>query len=64
MRSVLFCDITRRRVVTVYQRFGTMDRSHLQGSRVQEEKKASNCNIDSISEGVHGVVISKCDDSQ
>jgi hypothetical protein len=32
MRSALFWDITRRRVVIVYRRFGTTYRSHLQGS--------------------------------
>jgi hypothetical protein len=31
MRSALFWDITRRRVVIVYRRFGTKYRSHLQG---------------------------------
>jgi hypothetical protein len=30
MRSVLFWDITQRRVVTLYRRFGTTYRSHLQ----------------------------------
>jgi hypothetical protein len=34
MRSVLFWDITRRRVVTVYRRFGTTYRFLLQKSRV------------------------------
>jgi hypothetical protein len=38
MRSAFFCDITRRRVVILYRRFGTTYRSHLQGSRVREEK--------------------------
>jgi hypothetical protein len=33
MRSALFWDIARRRVVTVYRRFGTKHRSHLRGSR-------------------------------
>jgi hypothetical protein len=42
LRSALFWDITRRRVVIVYRRFGTSYRSHLQGSRVREEKKAGN----------------------
>ena len=32
--SALFCDITRRRVVIVYRRFGTMYGSHFHGSRV------------------------------
>jgi hypothetical protein len=35
MRSALFWDITRRRVVIIYQRFGTTYRSHLHGSRVR-----------------------------
>jgi hypothetical protein len=34
MRSALFWDITRRRVVIVYRRFGTTYRSHLQGSGI------------------------------
>jgi hypothetical protein len=38
MRSALFCDITRHRVVIVYRHFGTTYRSHLQGSGVREEK--------------------------
>jgi hypothetical protein len=33
IRSALFWDITQRRVVILYQRFGTTYRSHLQGSR-------------------------------
>jgi hypothetical protein len=32
--GVLFWDITWRRVVIVYQHFGTTYQSHLQGSRV------------------------------
>jgi hypothetical protein len=36
MRSGFFCDITRRRVVIVYRRFGTTNRPHLQGSRLRE----------------------------
>jgi hypothetical protein len=40
MGSALFCDITQRHVVTVYRRFRTTYRAHLQGSRVLEEKKA------------------------
>jgi len=32
MRSLLFCDITRRRLVVNYRRFGTTYPSHLQGS--------------------------------
>jgi hypothetical protein len=35
LRSALFWDITRRRVVIVYRRFGTTCRSHLHGSRVR-----------------------------
>jgi hypothetical protein len=34
LRSAFFRDFTRRRVVIVYGRFGTMYRSHLHGSRV------------------------------
>jgi hypothetical protein len=37
IRSALFWDITRRRVVIVYRRFGTTYRSHFQGSRVLEK---------------------------
>jgi len=33
MISTLFWDITQRRVVTAYRRFGTTYRIHLQGSR-------------------------------
>jgi hypothetical protein len=33
MRSVFFWDITRRRVLIRYRRFGTTYRSHIQGSR-------------------------------
>ena len=33
LRSALFWDITKRRVVILYRRFGTTYRSHLQGSR-------------------------------
>jgi hypothetical protein len=33
IRSALFWDITQRRVVIVYRRFGTTYPSHLQGSR-------------------------------
>jgi hypothetical protein len=32
MRPALFWDITQRRVVILYRRFGTTYRSHLQGS--------------------------------
>jgi hypothetical protein len=34
LRSMHFCDITRRRVVLVYRRFGTSYRSHIRGPRV------------------------------
>jgi hypothetical protein len=37
MKSVVFWVITRRRVVIIYRRFGTTYRSHLYGSRFQEE---------------------------
>jgi hypothetical protein len=40
LRSALFWDITRHRVVSNYRRFGTTYRSHLQGSRVRGEKKS------------------------
>ena len=40
LRSALFWDITRRHVVIVYRRFETTYPSHLQGSRIREEKKA------------------------
>jgi hypothetical protein len=33
MRSTLLWDITQRRMVILYRRFGTTFRSHLQGSR-------------------------------
>jgi hypothetical protein len=36
IRSSLFWDITRRRVVIVYRRFGITYRPHLQGSRVED----------------------------
>jgi hypothetical protein len=39
IRSALFWDIKRRRVIIVYRRFGTTYRSHLQGSRVREESE-------------------------
>jgi hypothetical protein len=39
LRYAIFWDITRRCVIIVYRRFGIMYRSHLQGSRVPEEKK-------------------------
>jgi hypothetical protein len=35
LRSAVFWDITRRRVVIVYRRFGTTCRSHLHGLRVR-----------------------------
>ena len=38
MRSALFWDITHRRVVILYRRFGTTYRSHLQRSRSQRRK--------------------------
>jgi hypothetical protein len=37
MKSVLFWDIMQRRVALLYRRFGTTYRSHLQGSRNQED---------------------------
>jgi hypothetical protein len=37
VRSALFWDITRRRVVMVYRPFGATYRSHLHGSRVRED---------------------------
>jgi hypothetical protein len=37
MRTALFWDVTQRRVVILYRRFGTMYRSHLKGQEVQEE---------------------------
>ena len=39
LRSALFWDITRRRAVIVYWRFGTTYRSRLRGSRVREERR-------------------------
>jgi hypothetical protein len=41
LRSALFWDITRRRVIIVYRRFGTTFRSHLHGSKVRVGKKES-----------------------
>jgi hypothetical protein len=38
LRSMLFWDITQS-VVLIYRRFGTTYRSHLQGSRIQREKR-------------------------
>jgi hypothetical protein len=38
-KSVVFCVITRRRVVIIYWRFGTTCRSHLHGSRFRVGKK-------------------------
>ena len=32
LRTALFCDVTQRRLVVYYRRFGTTCRSHLQGS--------------------------------
>jgi uncharacterized membrane protein YgcG len=37
--SVLFCDITQRRVVILYRRFGTTYQSHLQGSQTSWSSK-------------------------
>jgi hypothetical protein len=37
LRSALFWDITQRRVVILYRRFGTIYRPHLQESRSTEE---------------------------
>jgi hypothetical protein len=39
LKSAVFWVITRRRVVTVYRRFGTTYRSHLHGSRVRVPKR-------------------------
>jgi len=39
MRSSLFWDVTQRRLVVSYQRFGTTYRSHLQGSSSQTPLK-------------------------
>jgi hypothetical protein len=39
MRSVLFWDITQRRVVIIYRCFGTTYLSHLQGSRSPRRKE-------------------------
>jgi hypothetical protein len=38
MTSALFCDITLRRVIIVYRRFGKAYRSYFHGSGVKEEK--------------------------
>jgi hypothetical protein len=57
MRAALFWDITRRRAVIVYRRFGTTYRSHLQGSTVREENKAMDRNIDSKWEDARWVVV-------
>jgi hypothetical protein len=54
MRSALYWDITRRRVVIVYRRFETTYRYHLQGSRADTDWEGSR--------GVGG--ISQRDDSQ
>jgi len=37
MRSALFRDVTQRRVVIPYRRFGTTYRFHRQGQEIQEE---------------------------
>jgi hypothetical protein len=66
MRSTRFWDITRRRVVIVYRRFGTTYWFHL--SRVKspsrKERKPATYNVDSIWESARGVAISRSDDSQ
>jgi hypothetical protein len=43
---ILFWGIMWHREVIVYQCVGTMYQSYLQGSRVREEKKGTNHNID------------------
>jgi hypothetical protein len=48
LKSVVFWVITRRRVVIIYRRFGTTYRSHLHGSRFQEERKPVTKKLDSI----------------
>jgi len=54
MKAVVFWDIRLSFVVNVYQHFGTMYLSHLQGSGVQKEKKASTPKNSYIWEGVGG----------
>ena len=39
LRSALFWDITQRRVIILYRRFGTTYRSHLKGSRSPKWKE-------------------------
>jgi len=36
LKSALFWDVMQRRVVIPYRRFETINRSNLQGSRIQE----------------------------
>jgi hypothetical protein len=56
LRSSLFWDNTRRRVVIVYRRFGTTCRSHLHGSNVrvgkQRKKKTREVGTDTLSRNV------------
>jgi hypothetical protein len=46
MRSALFWDITRRRVVNVHRLFGTTCRNHFHGSRVREGTDTLSLNVD------------------
>jgi hypothetical protein len=48
MRSALFWDVTRRRVVIVYRRLGTTYRSHHHGSRVRVGKDSWPVNMEPI----------------
>jgi hypothetical protein len=51
MRSALFWDVTRRRVVIAYRRFVTTYRSHLHGSKDRGKRKPATSNVESIWEG-------------
>jgi hypothetical protein len=64
MRSGLFWDIMCHCVVVVNRCFGTTSQSHLKGQESKQKRKPANHNVGSILAGVHGVVISKHDNSQ
>jgi hypothetical protein len=53
MKSAVFWGITRRRVVIVYQRFGTVYRSHPHGLRIQVRLLTREDGTDTLSRNVN-----------
>jgi hypothetical protein len=64
LRSAFLWDITQRRMVILYQRFGTTYRSHLQGSRSPRRRNLDFFTLGNGTDTSVKIAIRRCEVSQ